>query len=72
MGSRKFMERFPRLYALVINKGCSIQEKSVNGGWYWTWGIQIRGGVKAVQLVSLTDCVEIMFLVLVQIGGGGL
>lgn len=58
VGDTKLMDRFPRLYALEVNKDCVIADRCQEGNWEWSWIRQINGGHTTDQLLVLRGLLE--------------
>lgn len=58
VGDTKLMDRFPRLYALEVNKDCVINGKCQDGNWEWFWIRQINSEHTTDQLVVLCGLLE--------------
>ncbi|KAK9047910.1 hypothetical protein SSX86_033128, partial [Deinandra increscens subsp. villosa] len=53
VGNESLAWKYPRLYALEINKSCKIADRIVGSSRNWEWRRQIRGGIEESQFTSL-------------------
>ncbi|KAK9048582.1 hypothetical protein SSX86_032453 [Deinandra increscens subsp. villosa] len=53
IGNQNLSSRFPRLFALAVDKSVRICDLRVNNAWHWTWRRPIRGGLETAQLDEL-------------------
>lgn len=55
IGDIKLAARFPRLFALETDKGCSIRDRFDNNNWVWSWRIPVRSGRLGSQFNDLVS-----------------
>nr|XP_043638149.1 uncharacterized protein LOC122609157 [Erigeron canadensis] len=63
VGNEALSGKFPRLYALELNKQAHVSERWGNGLWTWSWRRDIRDGTEALQLIDLTALLQNVQLV---------
>lgn len=55
IGGTRFMDKFPRLYALEVDKDCVVADRWRERGWVWNWSRDWSGGITVEQLSTLRD-----------------
>ncbi|XP_071738860.1 uncharacterized protein [Rutidosis leptorrhynchoides] len=57
IGKTSLSARFPRMFALELNKTCKIaNRRSINGVWDWHWRRDPRPGIESQQFNDMLDC----------------
>ncbi|XP_071700055.1 uncharacterized protein [Rutidosis leptorrhynchoides] len=58
LGDTPFRDKFPRLFALEMDKSCTVFDRRSHDGWKWVWRRDIRPGVELQQLQELTAAIN--------------